>query len=175
MLGSEFVVDWIKHCFILKFNNMSADIYAKFSMILRSDILDARNEVLDRCTSIQILTSIGLFGSVFKCCTPHRLYSLAARVSRTACVLSHLPTLRLARPRVVARVLLGDWCAQSAHSHLVAGQLSHKVREAQGTTIHNCVSTTVINSLLLRLKAKNCRKSARLTSRFRPHVSIVVN
>lgn len=47
MLGSEFVVDWIKHCFILKFNNMSADIYAKFSMILRSDILDARNEVLD--------------------------------------------------------------------------------------------------------------------------------
>lgn len=44
VLGSEFVVDWIKHCFILKFNNMSADIYAKFSMILRSDILDARNE-----------------------------------------------------------------------------------------------------------------------------------
>ena len=47
MLGSEFVVDWIKHCFILKFNNMSADIYAKFSMILRSDVLDARNEVSD--------------------------------------------------------------------------------------------------------------------------------
>jgi hypothetical protein len=45
VLGSEFAVDWIKHCFILKFNNMRADIYAKFSMILRSDILDARNEV----------------------------------------------------------------------------------------------------------------------------------
>jgi hypothetical protein len=36
--GSEFVVDWIKHGFITKFNRISATAYSKFLAILCSDV-----------------------------------------------------------------------------------------------------------------------------------------
>jgi hypothetical protein len=44
VLGSEYLVDWIKHSFILKFNGIRADIYSKFTKILSHDILNSRKE-----------------------------------------------------------------------------------------------------------------------------------
>jgi hypothetical protein len=51
VLGSEYIVDWIKHCFILKFNGIRADIYSKFTTILCHDILNSRKEVCIRMKS----------------------------------------------------------------------------------------------------------------------------
>ena len=41
ILGSEFVIDWIKHAFVIKFNRHSPLIYGRFLNILSSDLQQA--------------------------------------------------------------------------------------------------------------------------------------
>jgi hypothetical protein len=42
VLGSELLVDWIKHAFVTKFNHLSPALYRKFLTILSSDFVAAR-------------------------------------------------------------------------------------------------------------------------------------
>lgn len=39
ILGSELVIDWAKHCFVTKFNNVSWKAYPKYLAFLRYDAL----------------------------------------------------------------------------------------------------------------------------------------
>ncbi len=39
---SENLVDWIKHCFVTKFNNLTPDLYHKYQTIVCSDIIASR-------------------------------------------------------------------------------------------------------------------------------------
>ena len=39
MLCSESIADWVKHCFITKFNSIEATAYNDYLKILRNDIL----------------------------------------------------------------------------------------------------------------------------------------
>ena len=41
---SELVVDWIKHAFITKFNNISPDVYPLFTQSLKTEMLDTSNK-----------------------------------------------------------------------------------------------------------------------------------
>jgi hypothetical protein len=38
ILGCEFLVDWIKHCFVSNFNRIPLTVYAKFTAVLRHDM-----------------------------------------------------------------------------------------------------------------------------------------
>ncbi len=39
MYGSEVIVDWIKHAFIMKFNRHPASLFRKFAVILSDDVV----------------------------------------------------------------------------------------------------------------------------------------
>lgn len=43
VLISEMVVDWIKHAFITKFNDISPDVYRKYRAILSKDLVTSRH------------------------------------------------------------------------------------------------------------------------------------
>jgi hypothetical protein len=45
-------VDWIKHCFVTKFNHFSPDYYSKFGTVIAADIAGLHqpdSEVRDQC------------------------------------------------------------------------------------------------------------------------------
>lgn len=44
VLMSEMVVDWIKHAFITKFNDISPDVYRRYRAILSKDLVTSRHE-----------------------------------------------------------------------------------------------------------------------------------
>ena len=49
VLGSEMIVDWLKHCFVIKFNHLEPSLYRKYLSIFASDVLTQRlNPVLKR-------------------------------------------------------------------------------------------------------------------------------
>ena len=43
VLVSEMIVDWIKHAFITKFNDISPDVYRKYRAILSKDLATSRH------------------------------------------------------------------------------------------------------------------------------------
>ena len=44
VLLSEVVVDWIKHAFITKFNDISPNVYRRYRAILSKDLATSRHE-----------------------------------------------------------------------------------------------------------------------------------
>jgi hypothetical protein len=45
VMSSELVVDWIKHAFILKFNNINSDVYKKYRRTLAKDVVTRRKNM----------------------------------------------------------------------------------------------------------------------------------
>ena len=43
VLASEMLVDWIKHAFITKFNDISPDVYRRYRAILAKDLVTSRH------------------------------------------------------------------------------------------------------------------------------------
>ena len=43
ILFAEFIIDWFKHAFIVKFNNLSVYIYEEYREILACEFIKARN------------------------------------------------------------------------------------------------------------------------------------
>ncbi|XP_066922465.1 transmembrane anterior posterior transformation protein 1 homolog [Clytia hemisphaerica] len=46
VIGSEFLVDWFKHAFITKFNNIQPDIYLTYRKFLAKNILSSRDDLV---------------------------------------------------------------------------------------------------------------------------------
>ena len=42
---SEVAVDWIKHAFILKFNNISSEVYRQYRVTLSKDVIKRRQNM----------------------------------------------------------------------------------------------------------------------------------
>ena len=40
---AEFFIDWMKHAFIIKFNNLTVDIYPEYRQILAEDYIRAKH------------------------------------------------------------------------------------------------------------------------------------
>ncbi|MDP2436244.1 MAG: TAPT1 family protein [archaeon] len=49
VLGSEIIIDWVKHCFATRFNLMTPEVYDSFFAILRKDVLrsNSQGELMD--------------------------------------------------------------------------------------------------------------------------------
>lgn len=43
IMGAEFFIDWMKHAFIIKFNNLTVDIYPEYRAILAEDYIKAQH------------------------------------------------------------------------------------------------------------------------------------
>ena len=43
ILFAELIIDWMKHAFIVKFNNLSVDIYPEYRATLTKEYIQARN------------------------------------------------------------------------------------------------------------------------------------
>ena len=48
VFASEIFVDWIKHAFITKFNDISPDVYRKYRAILSHDLATSRHKNVSR-------------------------------------------------------------------------------------------------------------------------------
>ena len=44
VLGAEFLVDWIKHAFITRFNEVSADVYKNYTVFLAYDLAQTKQK-----------------------------------------------------------------------------------------------------------------------------------
>ena len=44
VLGAEFLVDWIKHAFITRFNEVSADVYKNYTIFLAYDLAQTKQK-----------------------------------------------------------------------------------------------------------------------------------
>lgn len=56
VLISEMVVDWIKHAFITKFNDISPDVYRKYRAILSKDLVTSRHGNVRKMRKYTILS-----------------------------------------------------------------------------------------------------------------------
>ena len=43
IMAAEFIIDWMKHAFIIKFNNLTVDIYPEYRAILAQDFITAKD------------------------------------------------------------------------------------------------------------------------------------
>ena len=51
VLGAEFLVDWIKHAFITRFNEVSAEVYKDYTTSLAYDLAQTKQKhVSNSCT-----------------------------------------------------------------------------------------------------------------------------
>jgi hypothetical protein len=48
---SEVAVDWVKHCFVTKFNRLTPDLYRMFKTIVCSDIVASRSQPVSQLNS----------------------------------------------------------------------------------------------------------------------------
>ena len=55
---SEIFVDWIKHAFITKFNDISPDVYCKYRAILLHDLATSRNKNVSRVKGQAVVTMV---------------------------------------------------------------------------------------------------------------------
>lgn len=51
IIFSEYLVDWIKHCFVTKFNHLKPELYSKYQAIICSDIVIARAKAV--CSGVR--------------------------------------------------------------------------------------------------------------------------
>ena len=72
VLMSEMVVDWIKHAFITKFNDISPDVYRKYRAILSKDLVtsrhgNVRNKINDKLLSCCYLGMLSIQAKADHC------------------------------------------------------------------------------------------------------------
>lgn len=58
VLLSEYIVDWVKHCFITKFNHLTPDIYPQFHRMLTEDVVDKK---VSAGVCVSVCVSAGLY------------------------------------------------------------------------------------------------------------------
>ena len=72
ILFAEFIIDWFKHAFIVKFNNLSVYIYEEYREILACEFIKARNPAncVEHADLIRFLrvesSAVTVFGTI-KC------------------------------------------------------------------------------------------------------------
>ena len=44
VMGAEFLVDWIKHAFITRFNEVDADVYKSYTIFLAYDLAQTKQK-----------------------------------------------------------------------------------------------------------------------------------
>ena len=64
IMGAEFFIDWMKHAFIIKFNNLTVDIYPEYRTILAEDYIRAQHPTNGIEYADQIRYHI-FFGTIF--------------------------------------------------------------------------------------------------------------
>ena len=58
VMGAEFLVDWIKHAFITRFNEVDADVYKSYTIFLAYDLAQTKQKHVSLSFSF-ILESMG--------------------------------------------------------------------------------------------------------------------
>ena len=65
VMGAEFLVDWIKHAFITRFNEVDADVYKSYTIFLAYDLAQTKQKhvslsfILERSKN-RLITSASL-------------------------------------------------------------------------------------------------------------------
>ena len=52
VLVSEVFVDWTKHAFITKFNDISPDVYREYRSILAKDLASSQHQQVQQCVIV---------------------------------------------------------------------------------------------------------------------------
>ena len=68
VLGAEFFVDWLKHAFITRFNEVSAEVYKDYTISLAYDLATTKQKHVSRhyvLFSILSLTKPSRFTTIF--------------------------------------------------------------------------------------------------------------
>lgn len=153
VLGSEVFVDWLKHCFIIKFNRIKPRVYKNFLYVLSTDFMEVFTSNSKRSTLneisdyIYLAKRIGLPISSLSICflrmTLHDLKQIYvpsfSLPSILACgTLAALTFVML----LVIRLLLGLWLLQWAR------RIKHKHEAYQSELSAAAITSTLISEEL---------------------------
>lgn len=88
VLGAELIVDWLKHVFITKFNEINSDVYKDFTITISFDVVKNREASAFNAYSDQVSRRMGFI--------PIPLSIMLIRVLTQTFNFWHLPTALLA-------------------------------------------------------------------------------
>jgi hypothetical protein len=57
----EFFVDWVKHGFILKFNELSSEVYREYTLSLAHDMVKTKQDIVSELFAIHCLRKFHFF------------------------------------------------------------------------------------------------------------------
>ncbi|VDP32502.1 unnamed protein product [Heligmosomoides polygyrus] len=112
VIGAELLVDWLKHAFITKFNEINAEVYRDFTITIAYDVVRSRDSSAFSDYSDQVSRRMGFIPiplSIMLIRVLSQMFSLQNKTSIVICVLAWL--LLLAIKICNGIVLLGKACA----------------------------------------------------------------
>ncbi|KJH48327.1 eukaryotic membrane protein [Dictyocaulus viviparus] len=122
VFGAELLVDWLKHAFITKFNEINAEVYRDFTITIAYDVVRSRDSSAFSDYSDQVSRRMGFIPiplSIMLIRVLSQSLSLQGKTSIVICVLAWL--LMLAIKICNGIVLLGKACAHvNAYKELQA-------------------------------------------------------
>uniref|UniRef100_A0A0K0DGF7 Protein TAPT1 homolog n=1 Tax=Angiostrongylus cantonensis TaxID=6313 RepID=A0A0K0DGF7_ANGCA len=111
VFGAELLVDWLKHAFITKFNEISAEVYRDFTITIAYDVVRSRDSSAFSDYSDQVSRRMGFIPiplSIMLIRVLSQSFTLQSKTSLIICALSWL--LMLAIKIFNGIVLLGKAC-----------------------------------------------------------------
>lgn len=173
VLGSEIMVDWVKHCYINKFNLIRPRIYENFLYVLSSDfkevfISNSKVSTLHEVSDYIILTKrIGLPIMSLTICFLRmalkdlRLFFLPSSWQAlnilSSFVLIALAFVVLLVTRLLLSLWLLKWARYITHSHELYQQ-SLKAKASLSSATSNSNETSVNNSILEHYNAESFKE-----------------
>ncbi|WKY03124.1 hypothetical protein Q1695_016436 [Nippostrongylus brasiliensis] len=112
VVGAELLVDWLKHAFITKFNEINAEVYRDFTITIAYDVVRSRDSSAFSDYSDQVSRRMGFIPiplSIMLIRVLSQTFSLQSKTSIVICALAWL--LLLAIKICNGIVLLGKACA----------------------------------------------------------------
>ncbi|XGW15034.1 hypothetical protein V3C99_000926 [Haemonchus contortus] len=111
VIGAELLVDWLKHAFITKFNEINAEVYRDFTITIAFDVVRSRDSSAFSDYSDQVSRRMGFIPiplSIMLIRVLSQTFSLQSKASIVICVIAWL--LMIAIKICNGIVLLGKAC-----------------------------------------------------------------
>lgn len=152
VIGSELIVDWVKHAYIIKFNRIKPHIYDKFLMVMCNDHIESLHKLQTRI-GLPIPALVVLFIVMFKPTLTQSLQDSSTSIFGATVILI-LCFICLVLTKFILQLLLVKWAKAlqfSIHTGTheaiyVPGMLSPgmgKVDEGMRTVIHSSGNTPI--------------------------------
>lgn len=160
VLGSEIFVDWVKHCFVIKFNRIKPRVYDNFLYVLSLDFMEvftshSKGYTLHEVSDYVILTKrIGLPIMSLSVCLLRmslrdlKVIYLPSTYSWLAVIASAILIALTFVALLVTRLLLGLWLLKWARHIKIKHERFQQALKAASTPLHQYEKTSIVADVI---------------------------